>query len=77
MYATEDDLLEPDGCNAILKFLIFRVESSASTAMLLSPLRKIEELVIFAVDLPNSWYPMLSLAELTMLTESISMVLLP
>ena len=44
MYATEDDLLEPDGCNAILKFLIFRVESSASTAMLLSPLRKIEEL---------------------------------
>ncbi len=76
MYAIVVDLSLPAGCSVIFKFLIFNAEFSASTAVLLSPPRKIEELVIFAVDLSNSWYPMLSSAKLTILTESISMVLL-
>lgn len=75
-YAIVADLSVPAGCSAIFKFLICNVEFSASTAVLLSPPRKIDELIIFAVDLSNSWYPMLSLAALTILTESISMVLL-
>ena len=75
-YAIVVDLSIPAGCSVISKFLICNVEFSASIAVLLSPPRKIEELVIFAVDLSNSWYPMLSLAELTILTVSISIVLL-
>ena len=76
-YAVVADLSVPAGCSAIFKFLICNVEFSASTAVLLSPPRKIEELIIFAVDLPYTWYPVLSLAELTIWTASISIVVLP